>query len=225
MISYQLKTSRQSHRLKVSVDRDGVVRVTAPPYITKKTIERFLTQNVHWIESQIKKREQLIPTNGGIFPLYGRDYTLQFLYNPDLPSGWQVKGDTLLYNNSHYLLQPKTSPALTPKELSLLQKFGTNSLRKYIISRIPQLHALMHIPTAISHIHIKDQGTIWGSSSTLGGLNFSWRLVRYAPEVIDYVLIHELAHQIHMDHSAKFWALVAKYDGNYKLHRQILNHQ
>jgi len=222
-MNYQLKKNSNARQLKVKVDRDGQVVVSAPPFVTRSTIERFLHENEHWIQTQKASRQASQPTHGGIFPLYGRDYTLLFLYDPQQKTGWQVIGDQLIYNNSRYLLTPKTTPLLTQEELASLQKFGTNSLRQYITHRIPQLHALMHIPTTISHIYIKDQGTLWGSSSTLGGLNFSWRLVKYAPEVIDYVLIHELAHQIHMDHSAKFWALVAKYDGNYKLHRQILN--
>lgn len=224
MIDYQLKISHHTHRLGVKIDRDAHVIVTAPPYITKSVINKFLHEHENWIKKQLERRQAHCASHGGNYSIFGQPYRLEFTYEPDLHTGWQVKDNRLIYNNSRYLLAPKDTAALTDDELALLQTFGTQQLRRYISVRIPQLHAKMGIPTAINSIKIKDQGTIWGSSSTLGGLNFSWRLVNFPPEVIDYVLIHELAHQIHMDHSAKFWALVAKYDGDYKRHRRLLNH-
>ena len=71
-------------------------------------------------------------------------------------------------------------------------------------------------------ITLREQKTRWGSCSSKGNLNFNWRLVHYRPEIIDYVIIHELAHRTHMNHSAKFWQLVEKYDPEYRKHRGFL---
>jgi predicted metal-dependent hydrolase len=62
----------------------------------------------------------------------------------------------------------------------------------------------------VAAIRIRDTRTRWGSAATNGTLAFSWRLVLAPPEVLDYVVAHEVAHLTHMNHSAEFWALVAR---------------
>lgn len=71
-------------------------------------------------------------------------------------------------------------------------------------------------------IRIGDQKTRWGSCSSDKTLSFSWRLVLAPPEVRDYVIIHELCHLTHMDHSPAFWAMVEGIDPDYKEHRKWL---
>jgi predicted metal-dependent hydrolase len=62
----------------------------------------------------------------------------------------------------------------------------------------------------VGRILIKDQKTRWGSCSSKGNLNFNWRLIMAPPRVIEYLVIHELTHLEHPDHSKRFWNKVAK---------------
>ena len=71
-------------------------------------------------------------------------------------------------------------------------------------------------------IRIKDTKTRWGSCSSAGTLNYSWRLILTPPEILNYVVVHECAHLREMNHSPAFWAIVAEYDPNWKQHRAWL---
>ena len=74
-----------------------------------------------------------------------------------------------------------------------------------------------------NNIVIKDQKTLWGSCSSKKNLNFSYRLIKMPLSIIDYLIVHELAHLIHFDHSQEFWACVEGYIPNYKEARKWLN--
>lgn len=71
-------------------------------------------------------------------------------------------------------------------------------------------------------IHIKDQKSRWGSCSSLGNLNFNWRILMAPESVCDYIVIHELCHLKHMDHSERFWRLVERNCPEYRQYRKWL---
>jgi predicted metal-dependent hydrolase len=72
-------------------------------------------------------------------------------------------------------------------------------------------------------IVIKDQKTMWASCSSKQNLNYSYRIVKMPSGVIDYLIVHELAHLIHFNHGAEYWAAVASFIPDYKTHRKWLN--
>lgn len=80
-------------------------------------------------------------------------------------------------------------------------------------------HEMGVSPTSIT---VRDQRTRWGSASRLGTLSFSWRLVLCPPEVLDYVVVHELAHLRWRGHGERFWALVRRYAPAADEHRRWL---
>lgn len=74
----------------------------------------------------------------------------------------------------------------------------------------------------VNQVRLKDQRTRWGSCSSLGNINLNWRLIQAPSRIIDYVVIHELAHLVELNHSPAFWAIVSDWYGDHKPAQQWL---
>lgn len=109
---------------------------------------------------------------------------------------------------------------LTDTQREALEKRYIAAAREYFPKR-----AAYFLPLTggtYQRITIRDQKTRWGSCSAGGTLSFNWRLMLAPPAVLDYVVIHELCHLTHMNHSKAFWALVESVCPDYRTHRKWL---
>ena len=75
---------------------------------------------------------------------------------------------------------------------------------------------------SFGRICVKDQRTLWGSCTREGNLNFSWRLALAPDAVLDYLIVHELAHRAQMNHSRRFWEIVERVCPAHRSHRRWL---
>lgn len=88
-----------------------------------------------------------------------------------------------------------------------LERWYRQKAKKHFLKRVPELAAQHGF--AYCNISVRDARTRWGSCSAKKNLSFNWRLMKAPEEVIDYIILHELAHTVALDHSRKFWRLVA----------------
>ncbi len=96
----------------------------------------------------------------------------------------------------------------------------TEAAKRLLPERVRHFSALMGVtPIAVK---INGAKTRFGSCSSKGSINFSYRLMAYSDKAVDYVVIHELAHLLYMDHGAKFWATVERYMPSYRAARSEL---
>lgn len=125
-------------------------------------------------------------------------------------SAWKKQKDRIPYSQ-----EPKKDAATMA-----LEKRYREAAKEYIPKRVEYYHALTG--GEYQKITIRDQKTRWGSCSSSGTLSFNYRLMLAPPRVLDYVVVHELCHLTHMNHSAAFWEMVASILPDYKEHRKWL---
>lgn len=120
-------------------------------------------------------------------------------------------------------MKPKKSRSLTEAEirrLETLEKRYRNAARQQFESRVAYFHRITG--GNYTSITVRDQKTRWGSCSSRGTLSFNYRLIFAPPVILDYVVVHELCHLTHMDHSKNFWNMVASVMPEYKECRKWL---
>jgi hypothetical protein len=100
------------------------------------------------------------------------------------------------------------------------RRAGIEDAKLQIAKRVAYYAKLLGV--TYGRITIRDQKTRWGSCSSQGNLNFTWKLVLTPPEVMDYVVVHELCHRIEMNHSQAFWAQVERVMPDYGSRRAWL---
>lgn len=141
--------------------------------------------------------------------------------NPMILSFIREKESWIVKN---YLKQSKlpSAPDSEPKSphTLALEKRYRNAAKEYIPKRVEYYHAFTG--GQYTKITIRDQKTRWGSCSSNGTLSFSFRLMLAPPRVLDYVVVHELCHLTHMNHSKEFWNMVETILPDYKEHRKWL---
>lgn len=167
---YTIHYSQRSRRIRLKVDVQGSVSVTAPTHVSRSVIDKFVDQHARWIQHAKKQM---------------RTRSVQ------LPGGTQ---DTF----HRYRARAK----------------------KVIAERVRALN----IPYQFSYqrISVRNTKTRWGSCSSRGVLSFHYRLLFLPEPLRDYVIVHELCHLKEMNHSRRFWQLVAATIPEYRERRQAL---
>ena len=112
-------------------------------------------------------------------------------------------------------------PAGAEKEAgAVLEEWFRAAARQVITQRVEIISKALKLN--YNRIFIRDQKTRWGSCSQKRNMNFNWRLIMAPPEVLDYIVVHELMHLIELNHSPKYWQLVAGVCPDYQAHRTWL---
>lgn len=115
-------------------------------------------------------------------------------------------------------IKQRETTGATPVEQ--LSREELEKIKEKIGFRVNYYSKIMGV--TVGRITIRNQKTRWGSCSSKGNLNFNYQLYYLPDELLDYVVVHELSHRRHMNHSADFWEEVEKYCPNYKVYRQQL---
>lgn len=200
----QLKPSKRARRIALRLDtKKRVMNLVLPLRMSLTRAEKFALTHKTWIAEKIGELPDTVPfTDGAVIPVYGRDVTIKINYSDALKST-SIK----LINND--LIVSTNKEDSTPRILRFLKKEAQDTLENLAREKAAE------IGETVNNVTLRDTKSRWGSCSSDGNISLSWRLI-FAPwDAMDYVVAHEVAHLVHMDHSKRFWTLCAELSENY----------
>jgi len=206
-----IRTKRKTFALQIA--HDATLTVRAPFAASIDIIEKIVTKKADWIKRKQKeskeKYQKAAPkefVNGEGFLYLGEIYKLRIVDEQE---------NSLIFNKEFVFRKREINNA----EKVFIEWYKKTALDK-ISARVN--HYAQKAGLQFNEIKINNARQRWGSCSARGNLNFAWRLIMAPLSVIDYVIIHELAHLKHKNHSSKFWTTVKVMMPGYEKERQWL---
>jgi predicted metal-dependent hydrolase len=192
-----IRVSQRARRVGLRVDSAGrKVELILPRGVPASTGLRFLAAKREWIAARLQALPQPVPfVEGAMVPVLGVPYRIRRELEPAGPPVRIVDGEIRVRGDPAYLarrvrdhLVAAARAELAPRARGLAARIGRE----------------------VARVNVRDTKSRWGSCSGQGNLSFSWRLI-FAPEpVLDYVVAHEVAHLVEMNHGPRFWQLVER---------------
>lgn len=185
------------------VDRTGTVEVVLPRRLPQRAAQDAVRELRPWIErrlAEVGRQRAAVLARGDTVPYLGQTLTLA----PE-------PGRERVTRRGRSLLVPDGED-----RLAALERWYRRMAREEISLRLDRACGALGV--RYTRLSIRDQRTRWGSCSRSGALSFNWRLLLAPEQVLDYVIWHEVCHLRVMDHSPRFWSLVADHCPDYRDH-------
>lgn len=199
------RSARARTRITARLGSDGMLTITLPKRAGAEEVLAALCNKKRWLTElayRLHQQEGVIKDirDGRSILYLGELLEVVFLSGSSPACFLDNKGLTVTHpSNGH---------------AAVLKQWLIQSAKDTINKRI-RVHALK-MGVSVRQVTLRDQKTRWGSCSTSGSISLNWRLVMAPPQVLDYVVIHELAHLQHMNHSKNFWSKVSQFFPDYK---------
>ena len=201
--------------VSLKIAPDGRIQITMPPYaplLAAKALIKTSRKQIRELVSQY--REKLSYTEN---QQIGKSHHL-LIQKTAKPSSVKIVGTQILVeiNEAESVESAANQQLIRSKILIALRKEAKSYLPRRL-SFLAEEHGFSFARSKITH-----SSSRWGSCSSSGTISLNIGMMNLPFELIDYVIIHELCHTRHMNHSTKFWDGVAKFDPHYKIHRNEL---
>ncbi len=205
-IAYTVRRSSRARRVRVNVHAHAGVEVVLPARAAEREAAAAVRELRPWIERRLGEAQSVIAritARAGTLPYL--DEQLELVPQP---------GRSRVHREGSRLLVPGADarPAL--------ERFYRRAARREIGARLDRASALAG--STYTALDIRAQRTRWASCSTSGRMSFNWRLLLAPERVLEYVVWHEVCHLQVLDHSPRFWRLLARYRPSYREEREWL---
>lgn len=209
-----VRRSAKATQVRLRVGPDGALKASMPVYAPLFLLKRLIKTSRGQLRAMIEQARPVSSYTNG--QQIGKSHTLLVQPGSRLTVARQKQHIVVTLPASKQLFDP----AVTKK----IREVVIQALRIEAKSYLPKRLAYVAAQYGMSYekVRFSHASSRWGSCSSTGTISLNIALMKLPFELIDYVIMHELAHTRHLNHSEQFWQLVASMDADYKKHRKLL---
>lgn len=214
---YQVTRSNRRKTLSVVI-RHAKVKVMVPAFVSDAQVNTFIDERYDWIVEKLNLQQQYVAQKQQLEKQYVEDEAFLFfgdevtLHVASASRSWvDLHDKQLVVAVSDKVAQSKRADTIK----RLISNWYKKQLTQYVTPKMHEQAMLMGVD--FSELKVRSYKRRWGSCTAKGVISFNLLLGMAPKFVIDYVILHELCHRVHMNHSSDFWALVATYCPDFKL--------
>ena len=193
----RVKPSARARRMSLRIDaKQGDIVLIWPlrGRVSADSALRFIDEHRGWIEDHRQRASQVVSLAAGtVLPIAGRDCTIEHAAGRGVT---RLEGDRLIVHGR---------PEHLPRRV---RDFLKDEAHRILKALSDEKAARLGLPSV--EVRVRDPKTRWGSCGPDGKLMYSWRILLAPPDVMDYLVAHEVAHRVHLNHSRRFWAVCAQ---------------
>ena len=203
----------------IKISRENGVNVYSPKGLKVDEIIKLLKIKAGWIIKKLNDIEEInqkiVPksfVDGEKFWFLGEEHALEILFNPT------IKRPNITIDYGRIIFETKTDEA--EKIRNFFEEWYKEKALETILERI--LHYQQFFKIKPNFVKVRTQKSRWGTCNSKGNLYFNWKIIMAPIEILDYLVVHEMAHLVHLNHSSKFWDFVGGILPDYKTSRKTL---
>jgi len=207
-ISYKNRAS-----LGISIDGYGNIEVLAPKKTPNEKVYQeledkwdLIQEKVQEMNDRLKGPQNKVYENGESFLYLGETYPIEIVQDKNLAQ------DSVVFDKEKLIIYVKQHDA--EKNKQVLKRFYYQQCKQLVEQSVS--FNQRYFKTKPRSIRITDSKTTWGTCDSKHQLTFNWRLAMAPREVINYVVVHEMCHMVHLNHDRSFWRLVGKIEPDFK---------
>jgi predicted metal-dependent hydrolase len=216
---YSVRRSDRARRARLTVTREGEAVVVLPRRAPESLAHELVSKHRVWLDRQLARvREQSDRLDrrpplgaGRLLVVGGTPYRIVVVARTSAPGAAPSRASVALrpavWPEEPGLMEVRVPPGQSVE--SVLEAWLRREARKVLARRVADFAPVVGVSVPV--LTIRSQVSRWGSASRSGRVSLNWRLILTPPEVLDYVVIHELAHLVVPGHSKRFWSLVRRH--------------
>jgi predicted metal-dependent hydrolase len=220
--AYAIRRSRRAKRARLTISRDGQATVVLPLAVPDTIAAQLVQRHARWLDRQrarIGAQQAALAARPALAD--GRPVMLRGIAHAVLVQERPSAGrDQVRLDDRAATITVLAGRRATRSLADTLAGWLREEARRELEAAVATRAAEMGL--AAGRVSVRDQRSRWASASTSGNLSFSWRLILCPPQVLDYVVVHELAHLRWRGHGPRFWALVRRHAPDADAHRRWL---